>query len=1227
MEFIRKMSVYTNTIQTMYITYFNRPADVAGLANWDAHMAAGMSEADLEAAFAASAEYAALTPAQQAANAATVVDADMIAAAVAFTDAADATYSGAAANVIGSAWLAGDYATVADAISAVAGVEPEPEPEDGEGMTEYLTSGSDRGGEFNGTNYADTFNAYLEQNSFAGGVSNSLSSADVLNGGGGADSLFAELVPEYFGVTGDHQIDVQPRTADIENVTFEARDAGGNNRWDTVITVDAKNMTGIDEIGSLFSDGDLVIENLTTLDDAGNSRNTDALTITMDHTDNFNSDRDASDLTVYFDEDYLLAGQTVVASQANYWMIDEDSSDYNLKPLENIERNGVNLTIDDEPYTIAMDTDTAAAADTWAAFAAGLQAVIDASGNPAFDGLTVRVDDTNPDSTYNDDGVLITMPAITIDDAQGRVLVPTGFESPEDTTGGFDIYGNFDNVKPTKTANDVTINIDLEKVGRDGEGGDLTIGGKELDYDDQPNYVGDLSKNKGDGIPVFEIDVLGNAARPSNLGVIQSTNGDLTKVNVETHADYVDGGSFASLTVRDGFVGNNKNPMTMTFEGVESINANALKGALDIGQDTAQYNTDTFTATGGGNVTYNASIDGREKGAFTNKTGSGNDKITVNLHGNAVDTASTLFLVDAGAGNNTVDVTMQGAGVSVATTRVLDNLDIVTGSGDDTITLTGGGIDPSTTIVLTDPLVLAAARAQAATDATAATAANLYLNTAAFVDAAEAAAALTAAQAADATAAVSAWTVTSYELNDSAYWNAIMGIYDGDADFNISSGGGTDTVHINSMDDWDSVGASTGSWGFGSSSAYNPTSDGQPFQSRVLYHATLTVAYAGFESTVDVKTDISGKFIANQMTINDAIMSAIGGHSEIGRLLETAEGTASQRLMVTSNYEGENGLSIALNQPTLVSAGTVAGAGEYTLNASDFVALGQGLVQTNPGTFDSDDVATSDLVMGVMNAPANMMSGSLSSNGMSTGTPFYSETSGWSSDEQSITNVSTIDMGAGAHDLVILNSHDNASNTLDFSNSWGRVSVVNFFTDGVAQAAVGAHVLDFTHWLDDQFSTSGSALSAARISTDLGDAFVDADGIISITDGNQVLVITDFDRDATTTDTWANMGQQDLQNALNGTTGTDASDYGNIRFGEASVATAGLVGATIDAMIMIENPMNAGEYKVFNADVSDLGDTDTFAITLVGVVDFGNSLDGTTAALTAANLAGSAVVV
>lgn len=1017
------------------------------------------------------------------------------------------------------------------AFNAANPVTPD-EPVEEPGDTIWLTNSTDRGGIFDGTANADQFNAYLEQNQYTGGVSNSLSSADVLDGGAGTDSLYAELVQEFIGFDADDSPDIQARTSNIEIVEFEARE--GN---DSTITVDAKHMTDIDSIGSLQSDSDLVIENLTTLTSSGAVRNTEDITITMDHTDNFNSDEDASDLTVYFDEDYLIAGQSTTASQANYWLLDEDSLNYNTAPLENIERDGVTLTIDGSPVIIVMDSVTAAAADTWDAFAAGLQAVIDAEvagGNTLLEDLSVVVDWDNTDETYNDAGILVQIPAITIIDAQGRDIEPTGFISPADATGAFDIYGRFDNEESTQTNNPVTVNVDLHKVGREGEGGDLLIGGKELDSDGG-------EEDQGNGITVFNIDVLGAANKLSNLGSINSTNNALTTVNIATHADYIAGDSFASLTIRDAFATYVGWPVDayVAAAGMETVNANAFYGDLDIGEDTSALNVDTFTATGGGDVTYYAEIDGDEKGVFTNTTGAGDDFIYVDLDGDAVDQTGTSFSVNAGNGNNEVYVEMTTGNVSVATTALLDNLDIITGSGEDFIYLAGG------------------------TNGAIDIASGLW-------------------------------------VSDST---------DGDSDFNIIAGSNTDTVVI------DGGNGSTGMWDI--STATGPAT----FVDRVLYHATLTVDFAGFSQTVSIATNSTGDFIATQADINDAIKDAIDSNSELARLLNYADGTGVQQLNITSNAKGENDLTISVFQPELVAAATVTPtATQVKLIAADHADMQDGFIATT--LLDSDGTDSEADLIAAMNVTAGSLN--LNETGAAVGADFLLDSANIAdgTNNTSATNVSTIDMGAGANDLVVLDSNEYSANTLLFSATWDKVSVVNFFTsqhnDVTGTAAdvansttithtddlVGLHIIDFTNWLDDltdpSSATVGDIQSAFRTATT---HTVVAAGDLDL-DSNEVVILNQWSQ--ATGETWAGMTANDVDAAISGT-----QDYGtNAIIASGANANALNVGATQDSILMVENDLNQGEYKVFNIETTDAGlVTEAFDVTLIGTIDFGESID------------------
>ena len=1005
-----------------------------------------------------------------------------------------------------------DAATVAaalDAIEDLSGVT---------GDTFQLTSGTDRGTDFTGTDAGDQFEAFIAQNPFSGGVSNTLSSADRLDGGAGIDTLTAEIVPEFFGATGDNQIDIQPRTADIENVTFEARDSGSNDVNDnTTVTVDAKYMTGLDKIGSKNSDGDLIIENLTTLDDNGNARNTEALTITMDHTDNFNSDTDASDLTVYFDEDYLLAGQSVTESQANYWMLDEDSLDYVTQPLLNIERDGVTLSIDGTEYTIAMESDVAATKDTWEAFAAGLQAVIDASSETAFEGLTVVVDETNTDSTFNDAGAQVTIPAITFIDAQGRDLTPTGFVSPADATGAFDIYGRFDNVASDTIDKPVTVNVEIEKAGREGEGGNLIIGGKELDNDGG-------AQDQGMGIDTFNISVLGDAARLSNVGLISSTNGALRTVNIATVASDVT--DVASLTVRDAFGGT-----------LDRVNANAFLGDLNVGQDTAAVNIDAFTATGGGDVTLVENLDGTEQSNYTVITGAGEDNITVDVNGDAVDSVGTSFAINTGAANDTVTVTGSGE-VSDNTTLDLQNLSITTGAGEDKVNLN---------------------------------AEHIYM---------------------------------------------------------VNTDAGSDFVAVDADNAVGAPNGTLGTWSIGDGTGTDAT-DGD-WDARVLYEATLTVDFAGFTETVVVNTTAANNFVATQEDINDAVIQAISDNSELSRLLTTEVGTGSennQMLTITSTIQGANDLSIQVIQPEVLTVGPAA-ANQVVLNASHHAALEAGLIET--GVIDSTAIPTNTAAE--VKAVIDTIDGNLTETGAAGSLVDFVLDAADGTDgtnNTAATSRAIIDMGTGANDLVALDSDEDSADTLVFDTTWNnaanKVSILNFFdaqfndVAGVGAVAnsttithtgevVGDHILDFTAWLDDQDTTSGSSASALREPT----ALDTTDSVTTIDlSSNLVSIITDFG--TVGTEDFAGLTASELQVALNGAGGAD--DYANITTvaTDAPASTNALVGTTFDSILLIESDINDGEYKVFNVETSDVGGTETYAVTELGTLDFGESIDATIA--------------
>ncbi|MDZ7664846.1 MAG: hypothetical protein U5K27_05875 [Desulfotignum sp.] len=209
-----------------------------------------------------------------------------------------------------------------------------------------------------------------------------------------------------------------------------------------------------------------------------------------------------------------------------------------------------------------------------------------------------------------------------------------------------DINNSFDPAPPVTSDTPLSINIDLHKVGRDNDGGDLFIGGKHTE-----------------GIPDFHVDVLGEEDKPSNLGTITSNSGYLENVFISTHADYVDGlgvedVGVASLTVRSGFGG-----------GLDLVDADDFLGDLTLGSDTAINNLVTLTAMGGGDITFNGVNTGNTNNVVS--TGAGADVITI--------TDANNLQVSTDGGSDIIDLIVAGASKVDA------------GAGNDTVELTGGG--------------------------------------------------------------------------------------------------------------------------------------------------------------------------------------------------------------------------------------------------------------------------------------------------------------------------------------------------------------------------------------------------------------------------------------------------------------------------------------------------------------------------------------------------------
>ena len=753
------MSVVTTEMQDqvaeLYITYFGRAPDAEGFAFWTQALANGASVMDIGADFAKSPEfqqaYGGLTPEEQVNSFYQNTlnrDADaggleywsnLLKNGASFTSVAYAivntAFEGGAGVAESDTALVRNKVTIgkyfaidlqsndfAAASSAFESVTADPDSvtatearldAEVEGGTVFnLTTGKDS---LVGNSQDNTFVARVVQNGLGEQV-NELASGDSINGGGGSNTLFAKVqaASTAEGTNGR----INPETVAVQTVHLEA--VSSLSLGSTPVLLDAGDMLGLTEIGSVESDVSLNVYDLTTLTDNGlyaDRRDESDITIRMDHTGNGNTIDEASSLRVYFDQNYI-SQENLTTSQARWFLIDQDSPDG--QPLLSINVDGIVGTIDGERFVIenpALGGQNNTEFDTWQEFVAALQdplqALIDAGTLPA--GTTLTLDESVTDFTFMDDGTLSPpIPAITLTLADStRVLDAIGFEQMEEEIGPYNVYGNVDNSQTGGTTLSQST-IVLDKVGRGSDGGELVVGGMSNDGDNVWD-AGSGSK----GIQRFNVTVEGDATQPSDLASLRSTHNTLEEVVVV-------GTGGASLTIgNSNTVANtsantpNQDPTTTNPVGLTTAVNNALKdvrlfnasgleallGAPSVPSvEVHAYLSDEVVAK------YMDLTDGQTAAAADNAdfvytlTG-GNDTLNINLSKDNLAASGTAtredftFTANGDAGDDTILVQI-GDGVGTAqevnenwfvNTVQNDNLVINGGDGNDTIWTWGAG--------------------------------------------------------------------------------------------------------------------------------------------------------------------------------------------------------------------------------------------------------------------------------------------------------------------------------------------------------------------------------------------------------------------------------------------------------------------------------------------------------------------------------------------------------
>ena len=563
-----------------------------------------------------------------------------------------------------------------------------------------------------GTAGADVANYFVVQNA-NGEQTNQFGTGDQINLAGGADVLNV-VVQDASSLGAGPAGSIAAYLTGVETANFTAlndsdTENNGASGGDTV-EINGAFWLGTDVISSVASDASLTVYNVNTLGSADAYGDVGALTSTMtvrmDHTGNMNLIGDESDMTVLFDEDYLIAGSTTSASDATFFILDQDGAEQggaatalmHAVDADNrvdaagettvftdsigisFELNGVvtSISLTDAQIEAAVAADSYTHTD----FVADLN---ENGGLP--DGVTVAVDTTTLRTTFLDDGSAYSIPAIVVSSANGGTFSNQSFVSREATGVEFNEYGRFENTDPT-TSGQTEINVELLKVGRDGDGGDLIIGGME-----------------DSGIQVFNVEVQGRADQPTSLASLASTNNTLEEVNVVAAA-----GAEASLEIGNGntndgtVAGAGSVSTAWTYAGTASA---ANNGLVDVRVLDASTFDNGITVNG---VVTDASVakymdrtdtngnPSADNADFAYTTGAGADAVNLVISQANLEASGTAnredfsMAVSTGAGNDTVEMQI-GDGTGLPTEAWYINHQLMDANADSRIGVDAGAGD------------------------------------------------------------------------------------------------------------------------------------------------------------------------------------------------------------------------------------------------------------------------------------------------------------------------------------------------------------------------------------------------------------------------------------------------------------------------------------------------------------------------------------------------------
>ena len=853
-------------------------------------------------------------------------------------------------------------------------------PDDGgEPTTTLLTTGWDN---LTGTSGDDTFTAYIFDNQ------NTLQSGDMINGGAGNDTLFADIGnSQNFAIT--------PHTTGVENIKIRVQaeqvDSSDNNigsrGWGII---DAERLINEEHLESNNSRADLIIEDVR-LDAAQRAAGWVTKDITIAFVD---SDPGNVDFGVYFDQQSLIAAPdtTIAPRKLTLELIDLLGYEDNGQPLINLPLTGFRIRLTDG-NTITLTADDVNDITTYPGLVAALNDLLEAEGLSEQFRFSLGTQFTATGTTsegrvLNGVGTRIVLdlidpeaePSLGFASLNGQSTSGFVFDQDE-VTAEFrynqQILGTPQDINPL-----ITSTIILDNVGRGSNGGDLVVGGLS---------TGDTSNSKG----VEQFDII--VQRTSKLQTISSTNNTLQVVNIVNgqngNSQPADGSGdlyiLGNLDRWSGVVDNNTLPGS-EYENdssggaglvdVRVIDASQMQGALHA----------TVEITGNVAAKYMDLEDSQNNPAA--------DNIAFNYTTGAGDDDLTVVVSESNLANWTVSNDVG------STTREDFNLNILTGTGDDTVTLAVGDYDyDNDGDAGFDNIDLAS---------DAGTTAHWYQNSKLLAN----------------------LSINTGEGDDTVY-------KPGSGDVKIDLGAGADTVYVDNTGgygvtdrkavyvfntaDADGNGVSTAT----ERNLQNLLSDANNTGYR-LYKGTVTVNFKGFEATATIPNTNSTAGLVTDLHINQAIKNAINNDPVLSKLLVAKDGPGFT-LVVEQLIDGDQ---LDDNDGAGVTDLQISFARPTSLTASEITTLGTayGLV----GATQASVLAVMDGTLSAIAANGDYDTEFATYFG---GAPYVGVDSSYNSDN-------TVTPGLG-NDVVVLGTGALSNDTVVYNGFGnGRDTIVNFDT-------------------------------------------------------------------------------------------------------------------------------------------------------------------------------------